>query len=261
LERWTPREHQLGLELWAQLEKAGPAFVPLNHPGRVLLRYQLLKTMQARGTNVFAVHRLWPALIRARFPVFIHSTDLHEGSLSPLLKNRWQLFLWLCRWHRRHPRRWLRGGPLVEEFCDVSTADGRFAKYSSFNMGGEIVPRHLFFGLNWCLKDTEIIDEPVIKAFTAYLRDNPDEKELRKIFALAHIDFGRIDYAFKDGKIQVWEINTNPMIIDVPSEMRPEEDSLTETFRLMIRPHFERLARLHQPGEALPYVLSGAFGC
>jgi hypothetical protein len=31
-----------------------------------------------------------------------------------------------------------------------------------------------------------------------------------RTFELARIEFGRIDYSMKDGRIQVWEINTNP---------------------------------------------------
>jgi hypothetical protein len=45
-----------------------------------------------------------------------------------------------------------------------------------------------------------------------YVQRNPHEEELREIFAIANIDYGRIDYSILDGKVQTWEINLNPTI-------------------------------------------------
>jgi hypothetical protein len=44
-----------------------------------------------------------------------------------------------------------------------------------------------------------------------YIQRNPHEAELRTIFDRARIEFGRIDYTFVDGRLVVYEINTNPM--------------------------------------------------
>ena len=41
---------------------------------------------------------------------------------------------------------------------------------------------------------------------------NPHRELLEHIFRDAGIDYGRIDYGLLDGRIQVWEINTNPWI-------------------------------------------------
>ncbi len=46
----------------------------------------------------------------------------------------------------------------------------------------------------------------------SYIQNNPHQKELRDIFDIANIEYGRIDYGFNDGKLQVWEINTLPVI-------------------------------------------------
>ena len=43
-----------------------------------------------------------------------------------------------------------------------------------------------------------------------YVRTNPHADELRKLFGAANIEYGRIDYTIADGRIQVFEINTNP---------------------------------------------------
>jgi hypothetical protein len=47
------------------------------------------------------------------------------------------------------------------------------------------------------------------------------EASLREIFRLARIEYGRMDYALLGGRLQVWEINTNPTIATPGSEMGP----------------------------------------
>ena len=43
-------------------------------------------------------------------------------------------------------------------------------------------------------------------------------KQLREIFDLAQIEYGRIDYGMLDGKVQCWEINTNPGLALAPKK-------------------------------------------
>lgn len=252
-ERWTPRQRELAIELWDQLTQAGPCFVLLNDPRQVLLRYELLRRLHDIGQNAFNVYRLSDAIGSAmHFPVFLHSLAGHEGAISPRLPNRMLLWLWLLL--RAH--RW--NTTIVEEFCDVSSV-GLFSKFGAFNMGGQIVPRHLFFGKNWCLKDTEILDEEKVRLFCDYLRDNPHEQQAGEIFKLAHIDYGRIDYAFYQDRMQVWEINTNPMIMSARNTFLESEILPGEIFNAQIKPQFQRLAALHKQGPRTPYQLSGPF--
>ena len=44
------------------------------------------------------------------------------------------------------------------------------------------------------------------------LRQNPYRDELYEAFEVAHITYGRADYGLMDGRVQIYEINTNPMI-------------------------------------------------
>ena len=53
-----------------------------------------------------------------------------------------------------------------------------------------------------------------------FARD-PHAASMARIFELAKIDFGRIDYGLLDGEVQVWEINTNPMITARPDTIAP----------------------------------------
>jgi len=56
----------------------------------------------------------------------------------------------------------------------------------------------------------------------AYARSNPHAVELAEIFALAQVDFGRIDYGLRNGRIEVFEINTNPDLLSARALSDPE---------------------------------------
>jgi hypothetical protein len=254
-ERWTPRQHQVARELWTQLERGGAGFILLNNPHRVLLRYDLLRALHQHGVNRFNVHRLLAAFYAAKFPVFLHSTHGHEGALSPLLHSRDALIPWLFR--RIRPRRWNK--LIIEEFCDVSDHEGFFCKYGAFCVRGEIIPRHLFFSKNWMLKDTDLLNEDLLVRYRDYLQNDSHQDQLQKIFSLAGIDYGRIDYAFYQGQLQVWEINTNPMLIEMNSGDPPEEILLAEVFHERIWPKLQRLAHRVEKREPLSYRLSSPF--
>jgi hypothetical protein len=55
-----------------------------------------------------------------------------------------------------------------------------------------------------------------------FLESNPHAETLREIFAMAKIDYGRADYSLRDGKLTIWEINTNPVIVPEPGHCVPE---------------------------------------
>jgi hypothetical protein len=45
-----------------------------------------------------------------------------------------------------------------------------------------------------------------------YVFANPHEAQLAEIFRVGGVEYGRIDYSIKDGRVQTWEINLNPTI-------------------------------------------------
>ena len=73
-----------------------------------------------------------------------------------------------------------------------------------------MLPRHVLFGRDWNLKTTDLEGPAFDAERDEYLKANPHAREIARIFELARIDFGRIDYGLLDGRPQVWEINTNP---------------------------------------------------
>ncbi|QDS94722.1 hypothetical protein FF011L_35020 [Roseimaritima multifibrata] len=184
-------------------------FHVLNVPGETQLRFNLLNTLAERGLNDFCVYRLAEYPQPAHFPVFIRGEDDHKGPLSPLLYNQPELERWGQLFQQRCGG---RDGKLVVEFCDVSDGDGVYRKYAAFKIGDRIIPRHLFFASHWCVKGWEHLEENYLDEEWRYLAEDPHQRQLRQIFDTARIDFGRIDYGVCKGRLQVWEINTNPMM-------------------------------------------------
>ena len=184
-----------------------PALI-LNHPRGLLQRRELLQMLWEKGINQF---RVFPLDYRGDdicYPAFMRFANQHNPA-SGLLRNADE---------RRLAAEKLLSSTdgditqaIIIEFCDTIGADGLYRKYSAFRIGDQIVPGHVLFSPNWITKDSP--PEPLREEERSYLAENPHREELRQIFDLAGITYGRIDYGLRAGKIQVWEINLNPTLI------------------------------------------------
>jgi hypothetical protein len=188
-----------------------------------------LRTLHRSGRNSFEVFRASEVGRVDRFPVFIRDEHLHNGSLTPLLYSRSEvqraLRSLMARGRRIHAL-------LIVEFCDTSKGTGLFPKYSAFKIGDAIIPRYFQVSTNWMVKsESSVVDKETIAEERTYLEGNPHESWLREIFALARIDYGRIDYGLLDGVPQVWEINTNPTLAR-PATRAPRADR--ERYRALL---------------------------
>jgi hypothetical protein len=94
-----------------------------------------------------------------------------------------------------------------------------------------------------------------------YVIGNPHEQELAEIFALARVEYGRIDYALKEGAIRTWEINLNPTIGRgtrppsgrIPLEFEPIRQESKEHFYRRFREAWESVDV--EAGGAMPLTL------
>lgn len=213
-----------------QLEAQPEKVRVLNHPRRSLLRYPLLKRLKEVGINRFDVH-LPNAISEIRkFPVFVRQGSHHGGQMSELFHSRTAL----------EDHLWGQGGaegggeagrgrrrpgavpPLIIEYCHTADATGVFRKYSVFRVGDRYVPRHLVFSRDWVVSMPDLLDEARIAEELAFLQTHPHESMVRQVFEIADIQYGRVDYAMLDGRMQVWEINSNPIVLLMPEEYKPE---------------------------------------
>lgn len=244
IERLGTKQKDRAAELYRRLRAAGS--IVLNDPAEVKLRAELLTTLHEGGVNRFGVHRANDDLSAVRYPVFLRCANDHRGSRTKLLTGPDELRAAIADQSRTRilfrdeqgKFRAFRWGPrrrrelLITEFCDTADSMGVYRKYSAFAVAGRIVPRHLFFSDKWMLKAPKLITPETVEEERRYVARNPHAVELREIFSLARIDYGRIDYGVCNGKIQVWEINTNPMIT------HPKDARIAQ--RLMVQENFSR---------------------
>ena len=219
LERLSAVTRAVAEQAHRRLSDADDRPVILNDPRGSLVRFELLRALKEDGTNDFRPYRLTETRIPQRFPVFIREEDKHSGTLTPLLHDQRQLDRAIARLYLRH------GGLdnlLMIEFCDTSDHVGIFRKYGVFLVGSRLIPKHLFFSRQWMVKGSDLVEAEHLREEADFLETNPHEDALRGVFRSAGIAYGRIDYGIRNGRIQVWEINTNPMILGPPERMKPE---------------------------------------
>lgn len=210
VERLTPALQRNAQITHRRAERAGCAV--LNHPVESLRRYDLQKVLK-NDFNVFRATDLGSLAAGAlRFPVFLRDENDHTGALTPLLHRSEELAAAIAR----HP------GALVVEFLETADEDGIYRKYSAMRIGAEIIPRHVLFSRKWMLKDPDLVEAPLLREEADYVRRNPHELELRRVFDAAQIEYGRIDYGLSRGRLQVWEINSNPSLKTAGTSMHPE---------------------------------------
>lgn len=240
-ERLGARELRAAVGAWSTLEMR-PDVRLLNHPLRALRRRELLETLHGLGRNQFTAHRAWRVPRHARFPVFLRTEHEHLGNASELLYSRGEVLLGIARYALRRPNvfRWARRLIAVEHL-DVADAAGVHRKYSCFAVGGAIVPRHLFLARHWMVKHASIVDRSALAEEQEFLGGNPHRDELREVFQIARVDFGRVDYGVAGGRVQVWEINTNAMIA-IAEDRAPQRAHALESFTSRFVPLLASLA-------------------
>jgi len=190
----------------------------LNHPTRTLRRYGLLEELWRRGWNEFRAVRATEDFAGLRYPVFLRSERHHDGALSPVLESPRAV-------EAAIGRALVRGRPLhdllVVELCDTSDAEGCYRKYTAYIVGDRVLSRNVEKGHDWVVKHSSTeFTRALVEEERQYGLDNPHKKDLERIFAIAGAQYGRIDYAVKDGRIQTWEINLHPTIGRGPGERK-----------------------------------------
>ena len=221
VDRLTPVCQGTAMAAWDGLNaRHGRHVRLLNRPGTSLSRKQLLDRLYRAGRNGFQVHAAADWREVRQFPVFLRLGTEHYGALTPLLNNPNALQGGLQAVQAQ-------GYPLedmlVVEYLDTSV-DGVFRKYSVFRAGATFIAQHVFHSPDWHVKAS--VSEPaeaLIEEDRRYREDNPHLAEVREIFDLAGIDYGRIDYAVLRGRVQTWEINSNPTIMYGRAAYRPDQ--------------------------------------
>ena len=220
LDQLTASEREGVAALRQQLAKLLPDALLLNDPRRCLLRPAMLRALAEQGANSFRAYPAHDAPRAVRFPVFVRGANNHDGSLTQLLRSPGELRRGLAALRLRGHR---LAELLIVEFCDTSDGQGVFRKYSAYCVGKAIVPAHLMAGRNWMMKsETAERTLALVREDQAFIENNPHEAWVREVFALAGIEFGRLDYGILEGRPQAWEINLSPTLGRRPGRPRRE---------------------------------------
>src|SRR6185503_13937857 len=122
-----------------------------------------------------------------------------------------------------------------------SREDGLFRKYAAYKVGDAVVATHLMAGEHWMVKsETDARQIEIARENLAYAQHNPYEAWQRQVFALAGIDYGRLDFGVLNGRPQAWEINLNPTNGRPPGAPSRQQDPATQVVMTQARDLFHR---------------------
>jgi D-alanine-D-alanine ligase-like ATP-grasp enzyme len=209
----------LAAKLFRSLQAQPAKYRVLNDPARVKLRFGLLRTLWRLGCNSFDVYRADEGASPRRFPVFLRHEHEHKAPLSDLLRTQAELDAALQRLiDDGKPARTI----LVVEYRAEPAAPGLFRKLAAYRVGDRIVPANTVHDNQWCVKygKTGGGTEALYADELELIQSNRYEKALRPVFEAADIEYGRVDFGLCEGKVEVYEINTNPNIT-LPSPQHP----------------------------------------
>lgn len=212
-ERRSAFETAIAGAIAQQLRKAGCTV--LNHPAEVESRFVLLDRLFRQGINGFRVYRADEAPRPARFPVFVRRDYDHRINARALIHGQGELDAELAR---------LRAegipllGRLVIEYASTEASPGIWFRGSTYRAGDAIIAHHMALDDTWLVKNG--FDAARLERFggrdgflaqeRAFVTGNEHAALFRRVFDIAGIQYGRADFGFEGGRIQVYEINTNP---------------------------------------------------
>ncbi len=247
LDRLSPYAREAAAQMAKALREAVPAAKVLNDPATAAERYALLRRLQVAGLNSFAVGRLDEDRAPDRFPVFLRLESEALGPESGLLPDRAAFDAALAA--MRQAGRPLKGRLWVE-YRSQPDERGRFRKYGAFRIGERIMAHHIHVADDWMVKRVSTrLTEADIADELRFVQENPHEAQLRAACELAGLEFGRIDYGVVDGRVEIYEVNTNPVLPKMrPHQDRHERRNITQANLL------GAFAALDQPLDASGYV-------
>jgi hypothetical protein len=225
-ERLRPGETRYVQALVDRMAQHPGSYTVLNNPAAWSGRLGLNQALSAEGINDYRAFAADEVPDDLSFPAFVRFANQHTGSLADPVHSFDEINR-LVRQHTSGRKRRLRKDLLVVEQLNAQGPDGIYRKYGALKIGDRLFPRHICFSHNWVTKDPTLIAPHLLAEEQAYLdsfeHHNFDHAEqLNQAFKLAGLDYGRIDYGFVNGRLQVWEINTNPIVASRRAEVEPE---------------------------------------
>lgn len=241
LDRLPPAEIRRAARSYRGLRDQGVRV--LNDPARIPSRFGLLRHLALTGRNDFNAYRLEEGVIPARWPVFLRAEGDHDAPLSDLLHD-WDAV-------RRAASAAIEAGHplpalLIVEYAAEPALPGLFRKLSLYRIGASLFAATCVHDTQWLVKygQTGIAPPELYADELRIIRDNPYREAVGAAFELAGIEYGRADFGLVGGRVQLYEINTNPTI-GLPTE-HPSADRL-ESMRVVNANLFAALRAIDTP--------------
>ena len=215
----------------------------LNDPARFVGRLDLLRRLYAAGINRFTAYPAVPTPLPERWPVFLRLVAGHRRPLTGLLAIAAELaHQTIAALDAGVPPEQL----IVVEFSAEPLACGLWRKLSVYRVGDRLFANSCVHDRSWVAKIRKdgIAPADVYADELRIMRENPYGQAMLRVFELAGVDYGRVDFGLVADRPSVWEINTNPMVEflgDTPSPFR------SETRRLFRDHYLTALAALDSP--------------
>jgi len=244
LDRLSYWDLELVADLYGQMKNIG---LPVwNNPAHFKNRHSLLRALHDAGLNDFDAYR--PLEIHAikRFPIFLRKIQGHRAPLSDLLQTREAA-------EKAVATAIANGTPeenlVLIEMAAEPVRPGLYRKLAAFRIGQAIVPHICVHDTSWLVKYGKlgIAGEELYREELNMLQTNSFAEHLLKVFDVAGIEYGRADFGFYQGRLQVFEINTNPHV--VPAKPHPSATRVTN-MKLAWEKYLEALRDLDSPGGA-----------
>ena len=178
-----------------------------NHPRYLLNRLDLLKKLFQSGLNNYNVYTYKEIDSIKQFPVFLKNKSNHSGPLSPLLYSYKNLQEELTKHSQK-------SSIIIVEFQNHDRFHNYYKKYSYFIFNNVLLPRHLIFSSDWFVKRNKSSSSLCAHQEHRFINAIDHKNQIEPIIQLSGISYGRIDYGLYQGKVQTWEINTNPLSLE-----------------------------------------------
>lgn len=220
LDRLSDFELELAAVIYRELSEAGAAVC--NDPAAALMRFELLRALHREQINDFNVYRPqyqeWPE----RYPVFLRRCAFHQGVLTELLHSREELESAL--------QKILGDGipmanTMAVEYAAEAGENGVFKKFSVHKIGDHYFQDTAVTERDWVVKygDIGAAGEDFYREELEKINTVPFCDTVQRVFEIANIDFGRVDFGMFQGRPQFYEINSNPTVgfkTEHPSQSR-----------------------------------------
>lgn len=195
--------------LHKHLSDAGDGYRVINNPAQMLNRRALLRTLYVEGINDFNAYALTEKRLPEQYPVFLRREYDHERPLSDLLHNETELQTALAE---------LRGqgepedGLLIIEYAAEPVEGNLFRKLSAYKVGDQVFFYNTVHEESWNVKHGTLnsATDALYQEEFDMITHNTFANDVLKVFNLANIEYGRVDFGLVNGKAQFYEINTNP---------------------------------------------------